>query len=101
MAIGSTAPWIDHEKNVCSRDSATISSLVMEPEAVVMPMGHLGTGAAITARGSDVEDGSTPAIVAASLQHNWRTPAKTPSMPAAHGLHAPVSAAPTWICDPR
>ena len=42
MAIGSRAPWTDHEKKVCLRDSATISSLVMLPGAVVMPMDHLG-----------------------------------------------------------
>src|SRR5689334_7024759 len=42
MTIGSRAPWTDHEKNVCSRESATISSLVMATGAVVMPMGHLG-----------------------------------------------------------
>ena len=38
MAIGSMAPWTDHEKNVCSRLSATISSLVIAPGAVPMPM---------------------------------------------------------------
>src|SRR4051812_9310734 len=27
MAIGSIAPWADHEKNVCSRDRRTMSSL--------------------------------------------------------------------------
>src|SRR6476660_8356673 len=42
MAIGSTAPWTDHEKNVCSFERRAISSLVMEPEAVVLPMDHLG-----------------------------------------------------------
>src|ERR1044072_246730 len=43
MAIGSTAPWTDHEKNVCSFVRRAISSLVMEPGAVVMAMGHLGS----------------------------------------------------------
>src|SRR6478752_2360993 len=50
-AIGSTAPWTDQEKNVCSRDSAAISALVMELDAVVMPMGHLGADAACAGAG--------------------------------------------------
>ncbi len=41
MAIGSTAPWTDHEKKVCSFVRRTISSLVMVPGAVVVPMDHL------------------------------------------------------------
>jgi hypothetical protein len=36
---------------VCSRDSAAISALVMEPDAVVMPMDHLGAGAACAGAG--------------------------------------------------
>src|SRR3989337_1541726 len=39
MAIGSMAPCTDHEKNVCSRLRATISSVVSAPGAVPMPMG--------------------------------------------------------------
>ena len=34
MAIGSSAPWTDHEKKVCSRERRAISSLVIEPGAV-------------------------------------------------------------------
>src|SRR2546425_12201631 len=41
MAIGSIAPWADHEKKVCSRERATISSLVICPGAVLMPIVHL------------------------------------------------------------
>src|SRR4051794_10035190 len=41
MAIGSMAPWTDHEKNVCSRESRTISSLVIRPAAVLVPIVHL------------------------------------------------------------
>src|SRR2546427_10787141 len=38
MAIGSIAPWADHEKKVCSRERATLSSLVICPAAVLMPI---------------------------------------------------------------
>src|SRR5688500_2311597 len=38
--MGSSAPWTDHEKNVCSRERATISSLVIERGAV-LTMTHL------------------------------------------------------------
>src|SRR6476620_9850528 len=41
IAIGSIAPWADHEKTVCSRLSRTISSLVIRPVTVPMPMVHL------------------------------------------------------------
>ena len=36
MAIGSSAPWTDHENRVCARDSATISSLLMPVSLVAM-----------------------------------------------------------------
>src|SRR5262245_24461714 len=45
MAIGSSAPWTDHEKSVWARVSATISSLVIEPRAVVVSIDHLVAGA--------------------------------------------------------
>ena len=38
MAMGSTAPCADHEKKVCSRLRATISSVRQRPGAVPMPM---------------------------------------------------------------
>jgi hypothetical protein len=41
MAIGSIAPWADQEKNVCRRESSTISLLVIWPAAVLMPIVHL------------------------------------------------------------
>ena len=41
MAMGSMAPCTDHEKNVCSRLRATISSAVSAPGTVPMPMGPL------------------------------------------------------------
>src|SRR5512140_49783 len=40
MAMGSSCPWIDHEKNVCARLAATICSLVMRVLAVSTPIGR-------------------------------------------------------------
>src|SRR3954471_23608911 len=55
MAIGSTAPCTDHEKKVCSFERRAISSLVIAPGAVVVPMDHLGGTCAGFRAGSDVE----------------------------------------------
>ena len=75
MAIGSTAPWTDHEKKVCSFVRRTISSLVMAPGAVVMPMDHLGVAAAGAWPGRTSGVGSTApdAVAGAPLQHNRGT----------------------------
>src|SRR5215213_1443579 len=68
MVIGSTAPWTDHEKNVCSFVRAAISSLVMEPGAVVMPIGHLAAGSA-TWRRPVSSDGARGTVTRPPLQH--------------------------------
>src|SRR3954447_11183626 len=65
-AIGSTAPWTDHEKNVCSFERAAISSLVMAPGAVEMPMGHLVAGSA-TWRRPGVSDGARVTVTKAVI----------------------------------
>src|SRR5512147_290743 len=53
------APWTDHEKKVCSRESLAISSLVMEPGAVVMLIDHLGMGAAPPRTSSNIRRTTT------------------------------------------
>src|SRR4051795_13129673 len=67
MAIGSRALWTDHEKKVCFRDSATISSLVIVPGAVVVPMG--------SPRGGAVSSGSV------SMGGHYRSAEATPDLP--------------------
>src|SRR5436305_3911641 len=66
--IGSTAPWTDHEKNVCSFERAAISSLVIEPGAVEIPMDHLAAGAA-TWRRPVSSDGARGTVTRPPLEH--------------------------------
>src|SRR4051794_16655197 len=75
--IGSTAPWTDHEKNVCSFERAAISSLVIAPGAVEMPMGHLAAGSA-TWRRPGVSDGARVTVTRRPLQHIRGDPSAEP-----------------------
>src|SRR3954466_3624299 len=86
--VGSWAPWTDHEKNVCSFERAAISSLVIVPGAVEMPMGHLAAGSTTWRR-----PGVSTALESPSLGRHYSTSVGPRALPrSGRGASHPAAA---------